>query len=141
MLDTGALDRGQSINSFMHACKLHTPSIKQLSETHLHNIMSNHINASALISQPAAAFWNSYREIGRNVLVVATLFAAVCVEFMADRAQTVSSQRPIRTGNSGPKTSFPMNKSDLSCSEGDLSGQWSRSRARIKSHAEAVCGC
>ncbi|PMD14154.1 hypothetical protein NA56DRAFT_711229 [Hyaloscypha hepaticicola] len=83
----------------MHACKLHTPSIKQLSETHLHNIMSNHINASALISQPAVAFWNSYREIGRNVLVVATLFAAVCVEFMADRAQTVSSQRPIQTQN------------------------------------------
>jgi hypothetical protein len=69
--------------------------------THLHNIMSNRINASALISQPAAPFRDSDSEIGRNVFVVATLFAAVCVELGAGRAQTVSSQRTIRTQNVG----------------------------------------
>jgi hypothetical protein len=56
----------------------------------------------------------------------ATSFAAVCVDLKAGRARTVSSQRAIQTENSGPKSSFPMNKSDLSCSEGDLSGQGSQ---------------
>jgi hypothetical protein len=91
----------------MHAYKLRSPSIKQLSETHLHNIMSNHINASALIFQPAAAIRDPDSEIGQNGFVVATLFAAVCVELEAEgRAQTVSSQHPTKTQNVG-KTCLP----------------------------------
>ena len=74
MLDTGALDRGQSINSCMHAAALseHQTAFR----THLHDITSNHINASGLISQPAASFWHP----DKIVLEAATLFAAVCVD-------------------------------------------------------------
>lgn len=87
----------------MHACKLHSPSIKQLSESLLHNIMSSHISASALLSQPAAAFRDSDGEIGGNGLVVAT------VEHEARGPERIPFHLNVRssTQNVGRRTCLP----------------------------------
>jgi hypothetical protein len=58
------LDRGQPSNSFMHAAAV--PQHQTAFRTHLHDITSNHINASGPIPQPAASFRHSVkRGVGR----------------------------------------------------------------------------
>jgi hypothetical protein len=60
----GGLDRGQSIDSFTHAAGV--PQHQTAFRTHLHDITSNHINASGPISQPAVSFRHSdKRGVGR----------------------------------------------------------------------------
>jgi hypothetical protein len=116
MLDTGALDSRQSI-IFMHAAAVYDN--QTAFRTHLHDIMSNHINAPGIVSQPAAAFRHSdKRRVGRFEKPRRCLLQWVLTWRGPSANCFISTSDP--DSEFWAKAFLPKNKSDLSCSKGDL---------------------